>query len=49
MSNLAEFYMVLNTIELSYEDRKKISDAACDLANAEIRKGDEIALSLFRK
>jgi len=49
MSNLAEFYKVLNTIELSFEDHRKITDAACDLANAEMRKGNEIALSVFKK
>jgi hypothetical protein len=49
MSNLLEFYKVLNTVELSSEDHKKISSAACDLANAEMRKGNEIALSVYKK
>ena len=49
MTNLSKFYEVLNKTEMSSEDRSKIIDAACELANAEMRKGNEIALKVFRK
>ena len=49
MSNLAEFYKVLNTIDLSVKDHKTLCDAACELANAEMRKGNEIATRIFNK
>ena len=49
MSNLAEFYKVLNTVKLSVEDHHALCDAALELANAEMRKGNEIATRIFNK
>ena len=49
MSNLSKFYEVLDTVDLSLEDYKTISGAACELANSEMRRGNEIALKVFRK
>ena len=49
MSNLTDFYKVLNTVELSVEDHKTLCDAALELANAEMRKGNEMAVRIFNK
>jgi len=49
MSNLSKFYEVLNTIDLNNEDHKKLSTAAYELANAEMRKGNKIATDIFCK
>jgi hypothetical protein len=49
MSNLSKFYEVLNTVELSSADSKKLSDAAFELANAEMKKGNKIATDIFCK
>ena len=47
MSNLSKFYEVLNTINLNNEEYRKLSNAALELANSEMRKGNKLAMDIF--